>query len=350
MNDKGRSAINLSLMVVVLLLAACGAPQPIPTPIPPTLTAVPPTSTPTPLPPTATPTPTSTPIPPASPSQVDREGLVAYFPFDGDADDASGNGHHGTVQGATLTTDRDGQEGRAYAFDGVDDFISVPDSPEFDIGVGDITVLLWVFREPAGGSRFQGLISHTDGAEADDGWWWTLARGTANMWVSLDDYDHIYRSGVPLDTWVHLAFVRSGSEITFYVDGTAHGDPVDHGRNISNSDGDLRVGMEGSTYGEFFFSGKIDEVRFYNRALTADEILAAMNAPEPAPAGASGPSTYLSQLEPQAAEVGWGTFSKGVYEFTSSDPSDKIREGDPIVVHEVEYPHAPYAHAPSRLV
>jgi hypothetical protein len=235
------SPISIMLMTLVVIASACA---PTPTPI-----AAPPTS-------------------------VDREGLVAYFPFDGDANDASGNGHHGTVDGATLTTDRNGEDGRAYAFDGVDDFISVMDSPDFDIGGGDMTVLAWVLHEA--GPRFKGLISHTNGAEAVDGWWWTLGRGT--MWVSIDDNDHIYRATVPLDAWVHLAFVKSGSEITFYVDGTAHGNPVDRGKNINDSDGNLRVGMEGSTYGEFFFLGEIDDVRFYNRALTADEILAAMGA------------------------------------------------------------------------
>ena len=68
----------------------------------------------------------------------------------------------------------------------------------------------------------------------------------------------------------------------------------------------------------------------------------------------SGPSPpeliYLSELPPQSTTVGWGTFSIGNYEFTSSDPTDKINQGDPIVVHDVEYPHGLYAHAPSRLV
>ena len=50
-------------------------------------------------------------------------GLVAYYPFDGNASDMSGNGHHGTVNGAVLTADRHGESGKAYDFDGVDDDI-----------------------------------------------------------------------------------------------------------------------------------------------------------------------------------------------------------------------------------
>ena len=54
------------------------------------------------------------------------DGLVAYYPFNGNADDESGNGNHGTVNGATLTIDRFGNENSAYSFDGIDDYIDIP--------------------------------------------------------------------------------------------------------------------------------------------------------------------------------------------------------------------------------
>ena len=54
------------------------------------------------------------------------QGLVGWWKFDGDATDSSGNGNDGTVNGATLTTDRHGQANEAYSFDGVDDYILVP--------------------------------------------------------------------------------------------------------------------------------------------------------------------------------------------------------------------------------
>ncbi|SVE04716.1 uncharacterized protein METZ01_LOCUS457570, partial [marine metagenome] len=66
-------------------------------------------------------------------------GLVAYYPFDGNASDMSGNGHDGTVNGATLATDRHGGSERAYSFDGVNDWI------ESTIGQHDtITFTSWV--------------------------------------------------------------------------------------------------------------------------------------------------------------------------------------------------------------
>ena len=57
-----------------------------------------------------------------------KEGLVAYYPFNGKANDESGNGHDGKVAGATLTYDRNGKEGSAYFFDGINDMISLSKS------------------------------------------------------------------------------------------------------------------------------------------------------------------------------------------------------------------------------
>jgi hypothetical protein len=54
-----------------------------------------------------------------------NDGLVAYYPFNGNANDESGNGNHGTVHGATLTADRFGNANSAYKFNGTDDRIVV---------------------------------------------------------------------------------------------------------------------------------------------------------------------------------------------------------------------------------
>ena len=68
-----------------------------------------------------------------------QQGLVAWYPFDGNASDMSGNGNHGTVNGATLGTDRHGVAGKAYSFDGVDDLMD----PNI-ITVDEFSVNLWV--------------------------------------------------------------------------------------------------------------------------------------------------------------------------------------------------------------
>src|SRR5579862_7873648 len=67
-------------------------------------------------------------------------GLVAYYPFSENANDASGNSHNGTVNGAVLTTDRFGQTGQAYQFNGVNAFISVGNEGQFTFTNGQFSL------------------------------------------------------------------------------------------------------------------------------------------------------------------------------------------------------------------
>jgi len=77
------------------------------------------------------------------PSYVPTNGLVGWWPFNGNAQDASGNGNHGTVNGATLTTDRFGNQNVSYSFDGLDDFIEIPSSVSLHNPQG--TINLWLY-------------------------------------------------------------------------------------------------------------------------------------------------------------------------------------------------------------
>ena len=69
-----------------------------------------------------------------------NDGLVAYYPFNGNANDESGNGNDGTVIGATLTADRSGNPDSAYSFNGVNDYINVPHSSSLNIPPASVPI------------------------------------------------------------------------------------------------------------------------------------------------------------------------------------------------------------------
>jgi len=75
-----------------------------------------------------------------------NDGLVAYYPFNGNANDASGNGNNGTINGTILTTNRFGTPNSAYYFPGNNDWISVPDAPSLDLTNGYTLSALDKFR------------------------------------------------------------------------------------------------------------------------------------------------------------------------------------------------------------
>ena len=77
-----------------------------------------------------------------------QTGLVGWYPFDGNASDMSGNGNHGTVNGATLGTDRNGQTNRSYKFDGDNDWILLGNSL-IPVNGEDWSATMWVLNPRA---------------------------------------------------------------------------------------------------------------------------------------------------------------------------------------------------------
>jgi len=74
-----------------------------------------------------------------------NDGLVAYYPFNGNVNDESGNGNNGIVYGATLTNDRLGNPNSAYSFDGINDYISVPDSYSLRSPTEAVSISAWIY-------------------------------------------------------------------------------------------------------------------------------------------------------------------------------------------------------------
>ena len=85
------------------------------------------------------------------PSYVDTNGLVGWWPFDGNANDISGNGNNGLVYGSTLTTDRNLNTNSAYSFNG-SSYISVANSALLSSLISEGTISLWTVSNFGGGS------------------------------------------------------------------------------------------------------------------------------------------------------------------------------------------------------
>ncbi|MCK7521723.1 MAG: LamG domain-containing protein [Ignavibacteriales bacterium] len=105
-------------------------------------------------------------ISPLSDAEIQNEynlshsGMVLFLPFNGNAYDESGNNNNGTVNGASLTQDRFGINGRAYQFDGIDDFVSIADNP--NLFSDELTISWWYkMTEILGGERV--VIGWVDG-------------------------------------------------------------------------------------------------------------------------------------------------------------------------------------------
>ena len=194
-----------------------------------------------------------------------NDGLVAYYPFSGDASDASGNGHDGTVYGATLTTDKNGNNNSAYNFDGVDDYIDLTITP-----YPSSTVSFWVFLNSVGVQYFLELgalsakIRNRVAIDAS-GYLGHAYNDDAGNWYPVTSSYQLQ----PNQWYFITSIIESGNQ-KLYLNGNLL---------LSNTYSgtpslDVYDSYIGKNYGtnEYVTDGIIDEVRIYNRSLTDQEV------------------------------------------------------------------------------
>jgi hypothetical protein len=191
--------------------------------------------------------------------------LLAYYPFDGNADDESGNINHGAVSGATLTTDRFGNADSAYSFDGSNDYVDCGDS----LNLTDaITVAAWVKNDDSS----NGHIVNCGGGWSDKGY--SMFWYNGNIRIELQNSSKtVCDNSAPSDNeWHHIAFIweKTSGTITLYIDGVAQSTTGSFTQSIGTPSQNLNIGRNEKHSN--YFNGSITEVRIYDGALTANEI------------------------------------------------------------------------------
>jgi hypothetical protein len=209
-------------------------------------------------------------------------GLIAAYNFDQGSGttltDVSGNGHNGTVKGATWSTN--GIFGKALSFDGTAS-VSIPDATAFHLTNG-MTLEAWV--DPTSNAnaspvivKEHGSASNLDyGLFASDGTTLHASAATHDSGAATAGADTLLGNSVlPLNAWTHLAATYDGSVLRFYVNGTLVTSQT-FNYNLLTGTGALTLGEDVLTDN---FIGLMDEVRVYNRALNQGEIRSDMSAP-----------------------------------------------------------------------
>jgi hypothetical protein len=203
--------------------------------------------------------------------------LVAAYSFNAGAGttvaDASGNGNTGEISGASWTTS--GRFGNALSFNGADNLVSVADASSLDLTTG-MTLELWVNPSALSGWRTALLKEAPSGLSYSLYGHDNVPRPAATVNTGGTDQSAVDSSPLALNTWTHLATTYDGATLRLYVNGVQVGNVAVTG-SLTTSTGALRIGGN-AIWGEYF-SGLIDEVRIYNRALTPQEIQNDMNTP-----------------------------------------------------------------------
>jgi hypothetical protein len=194
--------------------------------------------------------------------------LVAYYPFTGNATDASGNGNNAVVNGATLVADRLGAANQAYGFNGTSDYLRIADSASLNL-TGDLTISAWVKSAVGGSMIFSNMLE----VSPHDGYSFRTLQDGKLHFIS-GDIHLLGNTSVTTDTWRHVAVTLSGTSARFYVDGA-----LDNSGTVgvpTTSSLDQTIGSSQLPF--YFWNGALDEVRVFNRALSAPDI---QELPEP---------------------------------------------------------------------
>src|SRR5438105_6130918 len=197
-------------------------------------------------------------------------GLVAAYAFDEGAGtttgDASGSGNTGTLSGATWNAT--GKFGKALSFNGSSSLVTVADAASLDLTNG-MTLEAWLYPTALSGWRTAILKRTTSGLAYSLYAHNNVPQPATTINVGGSDVSATGPSALPLNSWSHLAATYDGTTMRIYVNGAQVGTFAVSG-SITTSTGQLSIGGN-NVWGEYF-SGLIDEVRVYNRALSAAEI------------------------------------------------------------------------------
>jgi len=214
---------------------------------------------------------------PSGNEQIPTNGLVAYYPFNGNANDTSGNGSNGTVTAATLTSDRFGNSNTAYSFDGVNSYIDavIPNIPKNNAA-----------RTISGWFKTNDTFSDPNKYDASIFNYGTLAKlqrlslsvyskGYLQMIsgasFSSDDF-YINNFDYANNDWYFFTLTYDGTKISIFVNGQL---VVQKAVNLDTVGNIFRIGqrISGDNVKEGF-KGTIDDIAIWNRVLTPEEISA----------------------------------------------------------------------------
>jgi hypothetical protein len=244
------------------------------------------------------------------------ENLVGYWAFDEGtglkAFDSSGNDNTGTLTNMDNNDWVAGVVGNALDFDGSNDYVNCGDLSDVDFGSGNFSFSAWVKRDIINANH--GVIGKDSTGQRQFVFYITssntirISYFVSGVVVYLDTIDTI-------DTaWHHIVGQRNGNSFEIYIDGVLSKSGTTGGSHgtMDSCSSLLTIGLR--EYGSYYMDGKMDEVRIYNRALTASEVKALyLN-----PSGAKKNTTYLAvdrllagkidgqdiELDAAAADVG----------------------------------------------
>jgi hypothetical protein len=210
--------------------------------------------------------------------QVPTNGLIGYYPFTGNANDQVATLSNGTVNGATLVSDRFGNANSAYSFNGTSDYISFPTTKYL---VNSYTYSFWmkITSNPTSAQYMMSIGSPAIGGA--EGYASFLGAnkgiGFGSYAVSGSSAGSTISSPPALNQWHHVCITRGSAYLSMYVDGKYVDSQSTGGSNPQYGTGTYAFLIGTRFNNANYFNGSLDDLRIYNRAVSATEVKSLYN-------------------------------------------------------------------------
>lgn len=228
---------------------------------------------------------------------IPLDGLIAYFPFDGNTDDASEKKNNGKPTNVSYTTDRNGVNEKAIKFGGINNrgYVQVPNSESLKLNK-QLTIVLWVRIDDWAGMDTYGNFTQNNAwqtvvcKDGDRVGWDMMIKGggTLDVFTPIFSNNNFTEPKASLSyekndenllkKWVHIAYVVDTESIKLFINGVLISKELNFNINFDRANqSDLMFGNFGNNGGVnpylwYPLNGAIDDARLYNRALTDNEI------------------------------------------------------------------------------
>lgn len=200
-------------------------------------------------------------------SDASSTGPFAYFPFSGNAEDASGNGFHGSVSDAILCSDKNGNSNSAYEFS--NSYISVSSNALNDLTSG--TVSAFIYRDE--NNKQHTILDKTITNQINYFQWIVDQDNTIRVIIDkkYNEAGNVFRSNAKLTskTWYHIATTWDGTKLKIFLNGQLDAE-YDCTATIPNANRSLLIGKVDNNTA--YMKGRLDEIRIYNIALSLSDI------------------------------------------------------------------------------
>ena len=201
------------------------------------------------------------------PSYVPTNGLVGWWPFNGNANDESGNGNNGTVNGATLTSDRFGNVNNAYDFNG-NSYIFSNNVNNLPLGNNSRAFCLWMKTNVTSSPPNKDMFNWGSGTTTSQRFGFTMYSGLPYFCAQNDDF--YGNTPIGNNNWHFIVINYDGNLVSIFVDGILD---ASQSKNLNTVLNDLIFGRSPLNHSSpSYYTGTLDDIGIWNRALTQQEI------------------------------------------------------------------------------